>query len=87
MLCSWVLPCVTDQSAVLEPELVCGEDYLRLMIKKRLLEERGLNATSAHLIDPRCHQQDDQQEVMWYLLERRKGICGTTLEVRLGTKC
>ncbi|XP_071348698.1 pancreatic secretory granule membrane major glycoprotein GP2-like isoform X2 [Trachinotus anak] len=63
-----------------EPELVCGQDYLRLMVQKRVLQERGLNASSAHLIDPRCHQQVDQQEMMWYLVERRKGICGNVVK-------
>ncbi|KAF1383127.1 hypothetical protein PFLUV_G00128080 [Perca fluviatilis] len=64
-----------------EPELLCGQDHLRLTVQKRLLEERGLNASSAHLIDPRCHQQVDQQEEMWYLVQRRKGICGNMVEV------
>ncbi|XP_039671810.1 uromodulin-like isoform X2 [Perca fluviatilis] len=63
-----------------EPELVCGQDYLRLTVQKRQLEERGLNASSAHLIDPRCQQQVDQQEAMWYLVQRRQGICGNVVE-------
>ncbi|XP_038575076.1 pancreatic secretory granule membrane major glycoprotein GP2-like [Micropterus salmoides] len=63
-----------------EPELVCGRDHLRLTVQKRLLEDRGLNASSAHLIDPRCHQQVDQQEAMWYLVERRNGVCGNLVE-------
>lgn len=75
---SW--SCELDESSFLEPELVCEQDHLRLMIKKRLLEQRGLNATSAHLIDPQCHQQADHQEAMWYLVERRKGICGNAVE-------
>ena len=66
-----------------EPELVCGQDHLRLTVQKRLLEERGLNASSAHMIDPRCHQQVDQQEEMWYLVQRRQGICGNVVEVSL----
>ncbi|TDH06413.1 hypothetical protein EPR50_G00132890 [Perca flavescens] len=68
-----------DLSGFLEPELVCGQDHLRLAVQKRLLEERGLNASSAHLIDPRCHQQVDQQEAMWYLVQRRQGICGNVV--------
>ncbi|XP_039671811.1 deleted in malignant brain tumors 1 protein-like [Perca fluviatilis] len=63
-----------------EPELACGQDHLRLTVQKRLLEERGLNASSAHMIDPRCHQQVDQQEEMWYLVQRRQGICGNVVE-------
>ncbi|TDH06411.1 hypothetical protein EPR50_G00132870 [Perca flavescens] len=72
--------CSDDLSGFPEPELVCGQDHLRLTVQKRLLEERGLNPSSAHMIDPRCHQQVDQQEVMWYLVQRRKGICGNVVE-------
>ncbi|CAJ1073186.1 uromodulin-like [Xyrichtys novacula] len=64
----------------LQPELACGRDSLRLMVQKSLLEEQGLNASSAHLIDPRCHQQEDHRETMWYLVERREGVCGNLVE-------
>ncbi|XP_023267816.1 uromodulin-like isoform X2 [Seriola lalandi dorsalis] len=63
-----------------EPELVCGQDYLRLMVQKRALQEQGFNASSAHLIDPRCHQQVDHPEAMWYLVERSKGVCGNVVK-------
>ncbi|XP_078101049.1 uromodulin-like isoform X2 [Sander vitreus] len=72
--------CSDELSGFPEPELVCGQDHLRLTVQKRLLEEQGLNASSAHLIDPRCHQQVDQQEAMSYLVQRRKGICGNVVE-------
>ncbi|KAF1383126.1 hypothetical protein PFLUV_G00128070 [Perca fluviatilis] len=72
--------CSDELSGFPEPELVCGQDHLRLTVQKRLLEERGLDASSAHMIDPRCHQQVDQQEAMWYLVQRRKGICGNVVE-------
>uniref|UniRef100_A0A3B4TQU0 ZP domain-containing protein n=1 Tax=Seriola dumerili TaxID=41447 RepID=A0A3B4TQU0_SERDU len=64
-----------------EPELVCGQDYLRLAVQKRALQEQGLNASSAHLIDPRCHQQVDHPEAMWYLVERSRGVCGNVVKV------
>ncbi|XP_035861279.1 deleted in malignant brain tumors 1 protein isoform X7 [Sander lucioperca] len=72
--------CSDELGGFPEPELVCGQDHLRLTVQKRQLEERGLNASSAHLIDPRCHQQVDQQEAMWYLVQRRKGSCGNVVE-------
>uniref|UniRef100_A0A8P4GGB3 ZP domain-containing protein n=1 Tax=Dicentrarchus labrax TaxID=13489 RepID=A0A8P4GGB3_DICLA len=79
---SCVLLCVSDElGGFPEPELDCGQDHLRLMVQKRLLEERGLNASSAHLIDPRCQQQVDHQEAMWYLVERRKSVCGNVVKV------
>ncbi|XP_032364513.1 uromodulin [Etheostoma spectabile] len=72
--------CSDDLGGFPEPELDCGQDLLRLTVQKRLLEERGLNASSAHLIDPRCHQQVDQQEAMCYLVQRQKGLCGNVVE-------
>ncbi|XP_051250385.1 uromodulin-like isoform X2 [Dicentrarchus labrax] len=72
--------CSDELGGFPEPELDCGQDHLRLMVQKRLLEERGLNASSAHLIDPRCQQQVDHQEAMWYLVERRKSVCGNVVK-------
>ncbi|XP_044075504.1 uromodulin-like isoform X2 [Siniperca chuatsi] len=72
--------CSGELSGFLEPELECGQDHLRLTVQKRLLSERGLNASCAHMIDPGCHQQVDHQEAMWYLVERRKGTCGNVVE-------
>ncbi|XP_074544628.1 uromodulin-like [Halichoeres trimaculatus] len=71
VVCSGVFP---------ETELVCGRDHLRLTVQKRLLEAQGLNASSAHLIDPQCHDRGDHQEEVWYLVERREGVCGTMVE-------
>ncbi|XP_018534556.1 uromodulin [Lates calcarifer] len=63
-----------------EPELDCGQDHLRVMIPKRVLQEQGLNASSAHLSDPSCHEQVDHQGEMWYLVERRKDVCGNVVK-------
>ncbi|XP_049455242.1 uromodulin-like isoform X2 [Epinephelus fuscoguttatus] len=72
--------CSDELDGFQEPELDCGQDHLRLTVQKRQLEEQGLNGSSAHLIDPRCHQQVENQETMSYLVERRKGICGNVVE-------
>ncbi|XP_034535216.1 uromodulin-like [Notolabrus celidotus] len=63
-----------------EPELVCGRDHLRLMVQKRLFREQGLNASTAHLIDPSCHEQVDHPEAMWYQVQPREGVCGNLVE-------
>ncbi|XP_071773588.2 pancreatic secretory granule membrane major glycoprotein GP2-like [Centroberyx gerrardi] len=63
-----------------EPELVCGRDVLRLGVQRGQLEERGLNASSGHLADRRCSQQEAQQEAQWYLVPRQRGVCGNVVE-------
>lgn len=83
MLYSYVLPCATEETGLLKPELVCNHDQMTLIIRKDFLEKEKLNSTSGHMNDPQCSQRLDHQEEVWYTLNRTGSTCGTTVKVRV----
>uniref|UniRef100_A0A673WK96 ZP domain-containing protein n=1 Tax=Salmo trutta TaxID=8032 RepID=A0A673WK96_SALTR len=59
---------------------LCGQSIIQVGLNRAHLKAAGLNASTAHLADPRCSAHEDRNGTVWYQVERREGRCGNTLE-------
>uniref|UniRef100_A0AAY5KY69 ZP domain-containing protein n=2 Tax=Esox lucius TaxID=8010 RepID=A0AAY5KY69_ESOLU len=71
---------MSDRPVLLRPELVCGRSLLQVGVDQSNLKAAGLDATTAHLADPRCNAHEERGGTVWYLAKRTEGTCGNTLE-------
>uniref|UniRef100_A0A4W5RG67 ZP domain-containing protein n=1 Tax=Hucho hucho TaxID=62062 RepID=A0A4W5RG67_9TELE len=60
--------------------LLCGQSMVQVGLNRANLKAAGLNASTAHLAEPRCSAHEDRNGTVWYQVERREGRCGNTLE-------
>ncbi|KAM6972499.1 uromodulin-like [Aplochiton taeniatus] len=69
-----------DHPALPEPVLRCGESVMEVGLQVAKLQAIGLDAFSAHLSDPRCHDHAEINSTVWYRVERTEATCGNTLK-------
>ncbi|XP_041696893.1 uromodulin [Coregonus clupeaformis] len=70
----------TTNPPIMAPVVVCGRSLVHVGLNKANLKAAGLNASTAHLADPRCSAHEDHNGTVWYQVERREGRCGNILE-------
>ncbi|KAM6972523.1 uncharacterized protein FYW47_004679 [Aplochiton taeniatus] len=70
----------TNHPALPEPVLRCGESVMEVGLQVAKLQAIGLDAFSAHLSDPRCHDHAEINSTVWYRVERTETTCGNTLK-------
>ncbi|KAJ8001508.1 hypothetical protein DPEC_G00170210 [Dallia pectoralis] len=68
------------KSPLLRPKLVCGRSLIQVGVDQASLKAAGLDATMAHLANPRCNTHEERGGTVWYQVGRTEGICGNTLE-------
>uniref|UniRef100_A0AAV2K1A4 Uncharacterized protein n=1 Tax=Knipowitschia caucasica TaxID=637954 RepID=A0AAV2K1A4_KNICA len=59
-------------------QFICGQEQIQVSLNRVTVSVAGLDALSGHLVDRNCVRTRVQNDIVWYEVVPRVGVCGNT---------